>query len=153
MAWLNLTMPNQTVKNALQAKKIKLPQMNFFLEKQLKKFSYTYWSLSFCKILKKFLGLLQSYEDVPFSGPKWLFVKSKIFWCKQLLLLSSTYWPFSLCKILKKLLQRIQSYEDASSLGPKSSFAPNKFFFENNYWYHFQLPIGPFHSAKFLKNS
>ena len=30
MAWLNLTMPNQTVKNGLKAKKIKLPQINFF---------------------------------------------------------------------------------------------------------------------------
>ena len=64
-------MYNQTVKNGLKAKKIKLPQMNFFLEKQLIKFSCTYWPLSFCKILKKFLGLIQSYEDVPFSGPKW----------------------------------------------------------------------------------
>ena len=71
MAWLNLTMPNQTVKNGLKAKKIKLPQMNFFLEKQLIKFSCTYWPLSFCKILKKFLEPIQSYEDVPFSGPKW----------------------------------------------------------------------------------
>ena len=35
MAWLNLTMPNQTVKNGLKAKKIKLPQMNFFLKKLL----------------------------------------------------------------------------------------------------------------------
>ena len=71
VTWLNLTMPNQTVKNGLKAKKIKLPQMNFFLEKQLIKFSCTYWPLSFCKILKKFLGPIQSYEDVPFSGPKW----------------------------------------------------------------------------------
>ena len=71
MAWLNLTMPNQTVKNGLKAKKIKLPQMNFFLEKQLIKFSCTYWPLSFCKILKKFLKPIQIYEDVPFSGPKY----------------------------------------------------------------------------------
>ena len=71
MPWLTLTMPNQTVQNGLKAKKIKLPKMNFFLEKQLIKFSCTYWPLSFCKILKKFLGPIQSYEDVPFSGPKW----------------------------------------------------------------------------------
>ena len=32
--------------------------------------SSTYWLLSFCKILKKFLEPIQSYEDVPFSGPK-----------------------------------------------------------------------------------
>ena len=72
-------MPNQTVKNGLKAKKIKLPQMNFFLEKQLIKFSCTYWPLSFCKILKKFLGPIQSYEDVPFSGPKWPICPEQIF--------------------------------------------------------------------------
>ena len=60
MACLNLTMPNQTVKNGLKAKKIKLAQMNFFLEKQLIKFSCTYWPLtSFCKILRNFLGPIQ----------------------------------------------------------------------------------------------
>ena len=48
MAWLNLTMPNQTVKNGLKAKKIKLPQMNFFLEKLIK-FSCTYSPLSLVK--------------------------------------------------------------------------------------------------------
>ena len=57
-------MPNQTVKNGLKAKKIKLPQMNFFLEKQ--NFHVPISPFSFCKILKKF----QSYEDVPFLGPK-----------------------------------------------------------------------------------
>ena len=29
MAWLNLTMPNQTAKNVLKAKKIEFPQMIF----------------------------------------------------------------------------------------------------------------------------
>ena len=42
VAWLNLTMPNQTVRNSLKAKKTKLPQMNFFLKKQLIIFSCTY---------------------------------------------------------------------------------------------------------------
>ena len=32
VAWLNLAIPNQTVKNGLKAKKIKLPQMNCFLK-------------------------------------------------------------------------------------------------------------------------
>ena len=31
---------------------INLPQMNFFIEKQLIKFSCTYYLVSFCKILK-----------------------------------------------------------------------------------------------------
>ena len=71
MAWLNLTMPNQTVKNGLKAKKIKLLEIIFFLKKQLIKFSCTYWPLSFCKIFKKFLEPVQIYEDVPFSDPKY----------------------------------------------------------------------------------
>ena len=71
MTWLNLNMPNQRIKNGLKAEKIKLSQRNFVLKKQLIKFSCTYWPLSFCKIWKKLLGLIQSYEDVPFSGPKW----------------------------------------------------------------------------------
>ena len=71
MAWLSFTMANQTVENDLKAKKIKLPQMKFFLKKQLIKFSCTYWLLSFWKTLKQFLRLIQSYEDVPFSDPKW----------------------------------------------------------------------------------
>ena len=37
MAWLNLTMPNQTVENELKAKKIKLPQMDFFSRKTTNK--------------------------------------------------------------------------------------------------------------------
>ena len=77
---LFLTMPNQTVKNGLKAKKIKLPQINFFfLKKQLIKFSCTYWPISVCKILKKFLGPIQSYEDVPSWGPKWPICPKQIF--------------------------------------------------------------------------
>ena len=42
VAELNFPMPNETVKNGLKTKKVKLPQMNFFLQKQLMKFSCTY---------------------------------------------------------------------------------------------------------------
>ena len=64
-AWLNLAMANQTVKNSLKAKKIKLLQMNFVLEKQLIKSSCNYQSLSFCKIfIKEILELIHSYEDM-----------------------------------------------------------------------------------------
>ena len=41
VARLNFDHTNQTVKNDLKAKKIKLPQMKFFLKKQLIKFSCT----------------------------------------------------------------------------------------------------------------
>ena len=44
--------------------------------------SSTYWLLSFCKILKKFLEPIQSYEDVPFLGPKWSICPKQIFFWK-----------------------------------------------------------------------
>ena len=83
------------------------------------------------KLFKKFLELIQSYEDVPFSSPKWPICAEEIFQYKSLLL-SSTYQPFSLCKILKKLLQGIQSYEDAPFLGPKWHIYPNENFFRKS---------------------
>ena len=129
---------------AYKLKRSNCPKWIFFLKKQLTKFSCTYWSLSFCKIFKKILRLFQSYENVPFSGTKWLICHEQNFFG------ANNYYYFHL---LIGPFHRIQSYEDASSLDPKSSFAPNKFFFKNNYWYHFELPIGPFHSAKFFKNS
>ena len=113
-------MPNQTVKNGLKAKKIKLPQMNFFLKKQLIKFSCTYWPLSFCKILKKFLGLIQSYEDVPFSGPKWPICHEQNFFG------TNHYYYFHLPT---GPLQQILSYEDVPFLGPKWSICPKQIFF------------------------
>ena len=128
MAWLNLTMLNQTVKNGLEATKIKLPQMNFFLKKQLIKFSCTYWLLSFCKILKKFLGQIQSYEDVPFSSPKWSICHEQFFFS------INHYYYFHLlissyhCAKFK-FLQWIQSYEDVPFLGPKWSICPKQIFF------------------------
>ena len=59
-------MPSQTVKNDLKAKNIKLPQMNFFPKKTN-------------EIFKKLLEFIQSYEDVPFSGPKWPICPEQIF--------------------------------------------------------------------------
>ena len=47
------------------------PNEFFFLEKQLINFSCTHQPLSLGKILKRFLAPIQSYEDLPFSGPKW----------------------------------------------------------------------------------
>ena len=124
MAWLNLTMPNQTVKNGLKAKKIKLPQMNFVLEKQLIKFSCTYQPLSFCKIFKKFLEPIQSYEDVPFSGP---FVLNKILLVQTIITFIYLLAIF-IVQNLKQLFQQIQSY-DAHFLGTKWPISQNENFF------------------------
>ena len=113
--------------------------MIFSLEKQLIKF--------FFKILKKFLEPIQSYEDVPFSGPKRPTCPEQIFfWYKPLLLLSSTYWHFSLCNSGSRVMTMHHFWAQ------NRSFVPNKYFL-GNYWYHSHLPISPFHFAKFKKNS
>ena len=119
----------QESKNGLKAKKIKLPQMKFLLKKTLtfsnfNKFSCTYQPLSFCKIFKKFLGLIQSYEDVPICHEQFFLVQTIIITFIYLLALF-------IVQNLKKFLQQIQSYEDAPFLGPKWSICPKQFFLEN----------------------
>ena len=46
---------NRTVKNGLKAKKIKLPQIDFFLKKQLIEFSCTHFYFHSAKFKKKIL--------------------------------------------------------------------------------------------------
>ena len=123
VAWLNFTMPNETVKNRLKAKKGKLPQMNFLLEKKLIKFWCTYQALSFCKIfIKKILELIQSDENLRyFWDQNTPFVLNKIFFG-----INHCYYfhlPIALFIVqnLKDILQWIQNYDDAPFLGPKWS--------------------------------
>ena len=128
-------MPNQTVKYDLMAKKIKLSQMNFFLEKQLIKLSCTYFPLSFCKNLNKFLEPIQNYEDVKYDYEDVqndIFVLNNFFWYKPLLLLSSTYWPFPLCKILKNSYSGSRVMRMCHFWAQNVPFAPNKDFLENH---------------------
>ena len=102
--------------------------MNFFLKKQLIKLSCTYWPFSFWKILKKFLGPIQSYEDVPFSGPKWPICREQ-FCLVQTIIINFIYLlALFIVQNLKKFLQQIQSYKDAPFLGQQWPFVMNKFF-------------------------
>ena len=132
MTWLNLSLPNKTVKNGLKAKKIELPQMNFLLKKQLIKFSCTYWSLSFCKILKKFLGPIQNYEDVPFSGPKKPICHKQLF-LVQTIIITFIYLLtlFSVQNLKKILTANPELWGCIIFWAQNGSFAPNKFFLEN----------------------
>ena len=84
--------------------------------------------LSFCKILKKFLEPIQSYEDVPFSGPKWAICPEQFFLVQTIIITFIYLLALFIVQNLKKFLQRIQSYEDAQFLGPKWSIC-HKFFF------------------------
>ena len=70
---------------------------------------------SFCKILKKFLEPIQSYEDVPFSGSKWHICHEQNFFG------TNHYYYFH--------LPIGQSYEDAQCLGPKWPISANQNFF------------------------
>ena len=127
-------MPNQTVKNSLKAKNIILPQMNFVLEKQLTKFSCTYYLLSFCKIfIKTILELIQRYQDVHhFWDQNSSFVlNKKSFWYKLLLLLSSTYGPFHWAKFLKKSCNGSRIMAMHHFWAQSGSFAWNNFFSKN----------------------
>ena len=61
--------------------------------------------------------------------------------------------PFILQNLKKKFLEPIQSYEDVPFLGQKYPNWSWTKFFGTDHYYYFHLPIGPFHWAKFKKNS
>ena len=108
----------------LKAKNIKLHQMNFFPDKQLIKFSCTYWPLSFCKILKKFLGPIQSYEDVPFSGPKWpICPEQNFFGTNHYYYFHLPIGPFH-CAKFKKILTADPELWGCAIFGPKMAHFP-----------------------------
>ena len=67
VVWLNFD--HAQLNSKKWHKKIKLPQMNFFLEKQLIKFSLPISTFHCTKL--KILDPFQSYEGVAFLGPKW----------------------------------------------------------------------------------
>ena len=119
-------MPNQTVKNGLKPKKIKLPQMNFFIKKKLIKFSCTYQPLSFCKIFKKILRVDPELWGCavfePQNGPLFL---NNFFLAKTVIV---TFICLLAHFIVQNLKRRIPSYEDAPFLGPEWSICPKHFF-------------------------
>ena len=102
--------------------------MNFFLEKQLTKFSCTYQPFSLCKISKKFLEPIQSYKGAPFLGPKWPICPDKILLVQTIIITFIYLLALFIVQNLKKFLQRIQSYEDVPFLGPKWSICLKNFF-------------------------
>ena len=112
MAWLTLTMPNQTVKNGL----------NDF-------FSCTYQPLSFCIIFKKTLRADPELWGCAIFGPKMAHLSwTKFFWYYPLWSLSSTYWLFLLCKILKILMTDPELW-GCTIFGPKIVHSPKTNYF------------------------
>ena len=134
MAWLNSTMPKQTVKNGLKAKKIKLPQMNIFLEKQLKIFMYLLVPFTLQNV-KKILRANPELWGLPFSGRKWPIYHYQNSLVQTIIFTFIYLLALFIVQNLKKFLQWIQSYEDVPFWAQNGPFALNKknFFFLENY--------------------
>ena len=82
--------------------------------------------------LKNFLKRVQSYEDVPFLGPKWPIFPKQIFFLKIInIILIYLLAPF-IGQNLKKFFQRIQSYKDVQFLGPNWPISSNENYFSEN---------------------
>ena len=131
MAWLNLTMPNKTVKNGLTAKKIKLPQMNFFSWKATNK--------TFMYLLAPFI--LQNFKKILRANPElWgcAIFRTKMaqlswtifFGTNQTIIITFIYLlTLFIVQNLKKFLQQMQSSEDVPFLGPKWSICLKQILF------------------------
>ena len=125
--------------------------MNIFLKKLIK-FSCTYWPLSFCKILKKFLGLIQSYEDVPFLGPKWpICPEQNFFGTNHYYYFHLPIGPFHCTKFLKNSYREPRVMRMHYFWAQNSSFAPNKFFFWKKLLISFWSTYWPLSLCKIFK--
>ena len=122
MAWLNLTMHNQAVKNGLKAKKIKLPQMIF----------YMYLLAPF--ILQNFKKILRIDPELwgcAIFGLKMTICPEQIFWVQTIIVTFIYLMALFIAQNFKKILLQIQNYEDAPFLDPKWSIFPKQIFLEN----------------------
>ena len=121
VAWLDLTMPNQAVKNGVQAKKIKLPQMDFFSRKTTNKI--------FMHLLAPFI--LQNFKKIPRTNPE---LRMCHFWAQNSpFVMSKTFLVQTIITfiyLLAPFIVQIQSYEDAQILGQKWPISPNANFFQ-----------------------
>ena len=89
------------------------PKQDFFWKKII---SSTHWPLSWCKILKKFLQLIQSYEDAPFVlDPKWPIFPDKNFSGNPLIKVQKPFvwviWTIFGYFCLLRILNHCRSYE------------------------------------------
>ena len=82
----------------------------FFLKKLLISFSSTYWPLLLCKIPNKFFQPIQSYEDVPFLGPKWPTCQNENFFRKPVNRPCSFHLCLSKCQKSKSDINLLIKY-------------------------------------------
>ena len=91
-------------------KMVHLLQTRNFRKKFLLLFSSTYWPLSLCKILKKFLRWIQSYEDAPFLDPKLPICPNKNFFRKPINKPCSFHSCLSTCQKSKSYINLLIKY-------------------------------------------
>ena len=106
----------------------KIAPNEIFSQKSIK-FSCACYPLSFCKILKEFLQLIQSYQYVPFSGPKWpICPEQKFFGTNHYYYFTVPIGPFYYAKF-KKILTADPELWECTILGPKMVHLPQTNFF------------------------
>ena len=82
--------------------------------------------------LKKFLQRIQSYEDVPFLGPKWSICPKQIFFWKIInIILIYLLAPF-IVQNFKKILPADPELWGCAIFGPKMAHFPKWEFFSEN---------------------
>ena len=86
------------------------PKQIFFWKKLLRSFSSAYRLLSLCKILKRFLQRIQSYEDAPFLGPKWPIRSNENFFRKPVNKNCSFHSCLSACQKSKSDINLLVKY-------------------------------------------
>ena len=121
--WLNLTMPNQTVKNGLKAKKINL---NWSFSRKTTNRTFMYLLAPFT--LQNFEKNSTLMRMCHFKDQNDPFVMNIFFDTNRYYYFHLPIGPFYCAKLKKKFLQRIQSYDNAQFLGPKWSNCPKCFF-------------------------
>ena len=106
--------------------------MNFFLQKQLIKLSFTYWPLSICKIFKKLLGSMQSNECMPFSDPKWSICHEKKFFSTNHYYYFNYLLDLFMCKIQKNSYSRSRVMRMRNFRAQNGPFPQMNFFSSEN---------------------
>ena len=124
MAWLNLAMPNQIVKNDLKAKMIKLPQIIFVSRKTTKKI-FMYLLSPF--ILQNSKKTLRAYREL------WgcAIFETKIFLVQTIILIFIYLLALFIVQNLQKSLAADLELWGCAIFGPKMVNLPPIYFLEN----------------------
>ena len=130
--WLNFNHAQSNSKKWLWCEKAEIAPNEIFSQKKKKKKKKVHVTISpfhSAKILKQFLKLIQSYEDVPFSGTKWHI-------CPEQFFLGTNHYyyshlpvgPFHCAKFTKTSYKQSKFVRMPHFWAQNGPFAPNSFF-------------------------